>query len=99
MKRSARFVALLLACLACILPSAAQDLSVGERIAATLEPSSRHTYTVHAPKDFFVYEVVNQLTVDVVVRILGPERTQVARFDSPARGPESFQFSPTASGT
>lgn len=36
----------------------AQDQRVGATLAATLEPSSRHTYTLQAPKDFNAYGFV-----------------------------------------
>jgi CubicO group peptidase (beta-lactamase class C family) len=47
---------------------------------------------VEAGEDFFVRGVVDQQTVDVVVRILLPDGSLRTQFDMPARGAERFQF-------
>ncbi len=79
--------------------ASAQELRIGEELTGTLSPNSRDTYALVTHAGWYVYGHVNQLTVDVVVRILDPEGKEVSEFDSPARGPEPFQFSPEAEGT
>ncbi|MFT4604410.1 MAG: CubicO group peptidase (beta-lactamase class C family) [Rhodothermales bacterium] len=85
---------------ALLLPLAAhaQTLPVGEAIAGSLESDSRHTYTFDTETDYYVYGQVDQISVDVVVRILAPDGEEVSEFDSPARGPEPFQFFPAKTG-
>jgi CubicO group peptidase (beta-lactamase class C family) len=78
--------------------ASAQDLSIGVTLEGTLNPDSRDVYSLATHAGWYVYGHVNQLTVDVVVRILDPEGEEVAQFDSPARGYEPFHFSPDAEG-
>ena len=80
-------------------PLSAQELQLGVEIPGTLESDSRHTYTFTTGADYWVYGYVNQITVDVVVRILDADGEELAEYDSPARGPEGFQFSPEEAGT
>lgn len=92
-----RFVILALLLVAPL--ASAQELVPGREIAGILTPESKDLYTLATHADWYVYGQVNQLTVDVVVRILDPEGKEVSQFDGPARGPEPFQFSPEAEGT
>lgn len=71
-------------------PAQAQTaLTVGEPISGTLEEGAVHlAYALDVADDSFLYLEVDQLTVDVVVRLLDPEGEQVAEIDGPARGPE-----------
>lgn len=80
------------------LSASAQMLKVGEAIPGSLESDSKHTYTIETEAGYYVLGQVDQITVDVVVRILAPDGDQVSEFDSPARGPEPFQFSPETAG-
>ena len=77
----------------------AQELTIGKELSASLEPDSKHTYTFESGADYYVYGYVDQISVDVVVRVLDAEGTQLAEFDSPARGPEPFQFTPDDDGS
>ena len=77
----------------------AQELRTGHAMEGTLDATSKATYTFTTQKDYYVYGYVDQLTVDVVVRIMDPDGKKVGEYDSPARGPESFQFTPEKSGT
>ncbi len=91
---------LFLAFLLSAMPVAAQQqLTAGKRIDGSLTAESKDTYTFDTKKDNYVFGYVDQLSVDVVVRILGPDGKQMAEYDSPSRGPESFQFSPQSDGT
>lgn len=81
------------------LPASAQVLTPGHRIPGSLSALSKAAYTLDVGKDVYVYGFVDQLSVDVVVRILAPDSTEIASFDSPARGPEPFQFTSKVEGT
>lgn len=90
---------LLVAFLFCSLPAfAQQELTPGKRIPGSLTAESKDTYTFDTKKDYYVLGYVDQISVDVVVKILGPDGKQIAEFDSPARGPETFQFTPKLDG-
>ena len=75
-----------------------REVRRGQSIEATLASDSDHRYTIDLDADTYVYGDVNQLTVDAVVTILGPDETQVAQFDSPNRGPEVFWFDAEEAG-
>jgi CubicO group peptidase (beta-lactamase class C family) len=66
---------------------------VRARVAAGAHPD-----TVELGDDYFLYGEVNQISVDVVVRLLGPDGNQRGRFDGPARGGEKFFRQTTAEG-
>ena len=69
-----------------------REVEPGQSIAESLESDSKHRYSISINENTFVYGVVDQRTVDVVVTILDPVGEQVRVFDSPARGPEKFMF-------
>ncbi|MBO6574380.1 MAG: beta-lactamase family protein [Rhodothermales bacterium] len=92
-----RYLLLLLLLVAA--PVSAQTLTLGEAVPGSLTAESKDTYTFETSEDYYVYGYVDQISVDVVVRILDPEGEEVGEYDSPARGPEPFQFSPETSGT
>ncbi|MHC5012840.1 MAG: serine hydrolase domain-containing protein, partial [Planctomycetota bacterium] len=56
----------------------------------TLAEGDTARYTVELGDEYFLYGEVNQISVDVVVRLLGPDGNQRGRFDGPARGGERF---------
>ncbi len=76
------------------LNSSAQDraLTRASSYADSLSAESKHTYSLSVGQNRYVYGFVDQISVDVVVRILGSDGDLLYTFDSPARGPESFQF-------
>lgn len=76
-----------------------RQLVVGEAIADSLNTGDVHSYTVEAGADHFVYGAVNQVTVDVVVAVHGPDGGLIGTFDRPARGAEPFQFETEDAGT
>jgi CubicO group peptidase (beta-lactamase class C family) len=91
--------ALVAATLLLALPASAQQhLRPGDHAEGSLTAASKDIYTFDAETDFYLYGYVDQLTVDVVVTIVDPTGQHVNEFDSPARGPEPFQFSPEVSG-
>lgn len=76
-----------------------QHLDVGKTLNGTLTADSKHTYTFEAKENYIVFGYVDQLTVDVVVKVMDPDGEKVLENDGPARGPEPFQISPKNSGT
>jgi len=69
-----------------------QSIRRGQRIPGTLVSDSHHQYALDLRENTFVFGEVNQIDVDVVVRVTGPDGEEIREFDSPARGPEYFQF-------
>ena len=73
----------------------AQDLPLletGTAVEGDLVTGDADTYAIELAADRFVYGVADQQTVDVVVKIFGPDGTLLDTFDGPARGPETFTF-------
>jgi CubicO group peptidase (beta-lactamase class C family) len=77
---------------------APRPLQRGTAIAATLNAGDTARFTIDAPEKSFVWGVVDQRSVDVVVRVLGPDGTPVVRVDGPDRGPERFRFETRTTG-
>ena len=76
----------------------ATPLSIGSPVAGSLQAGDTVTYTVTAGDDYLVRGAVDQLSVDVIVRILHPTGRVVSHIDGPAEGPEHFQFETDAEG-
>jgi CubicO group peptidase (beta-lactamase class C family) len=74
------------------------ELTEGRTVRGTLAEGDTARYTVELGDDYFLYGEVNQISVDVVVRLLGPDGNQRGRFDGPARGGERFFRQTTAAG-
>ncbi len=68
------------------------DLTLGQEIKKTLALHQADTFRLNLPANSFISGHAHQISVDVVVTILGPDKKELAGFDSPARGPENFQF-------
>ena len=73
-------------------------LHVGERVTASLAPGETHRYVVELDSGRFVLGQANQLGVDVVVAVHGPDDAVIGEFDTPARGPERFSFTTEVAG-
>ena len=81
------------------LPVNAQThIEPGDRISSSLTAESKDIYTVDIEVNFYFYGYADQISVDVVVTVIDPDGEEVQEFDSPARGPEPFQFSTEMSG-
>jgi CubicO group peptidase (beta-lactamase class C family) len=86
------------------LPAFAQDapaptlVQLGETYADSLGSDDRHAFALELEAGYFVLGSVNQITVDVVVRILDPAGEEVRELDGPARGKELFQFTTKTAG-
>jgi CubicO group peptidase (beta-lactamase class C family) len=73
-------------------------ISAGRSLSGSLAPGDTVVYNVTAGDDYLVRGAVDQLSVDVVVRILSPTGRVVSTIDGPAEGPERFQFETDAEG-
>ena len=73
-------------------PLAAQttELREGRPVRGALAPGDTVRYVVDVGDDWFVLGEVEQISVDAVVRVVGPEGEQVGRFDALGRGGERF---------
>ena len=90
---------------AVILPSAvdlaAQDIELaeGRTEPGTLAEGDTARFTVELGEDYFLFGEVLQVSVDVDVRLLGPDGTQVRRFGGLGRGAERFSSQIEDAGT
>lgn len=76
----------------------AQPLTRNQPLESELRPGEIHPYTLDLEAGTFVFGEADQISIDVVVKVLAPDGTQLAEFDSPARGPEPFSFTAERAG-
>ena len=74
--------------------ASAQDTSLraGRTLQGSLSTGDTIGYSFEAESEYLVRGMVDQLSVDVVIRILDPEGREVTTQDGPGRGPERFQI-------
>jgi CubicO group peptidase (beta-lactamase class C family) len=77
---------------------AAISLALGDSHAKTFSDAGAHTYTLEAEAGQFIYGAADQVSVDVVVTVIGPDGETIKKIDGPGRGPEVFQFETDAPG-
>jgi len=75
-----------------------KSIEVKHELKDSLEPKETHAYTLTLTPDQFIYGEVNQISVDVVVTVKGPDGQNVLTIDGPAVGPEFFQFESKTEG-
>jgi len=68
------------------------DLSVSSPFESKLAKGAADTFRVHLEKGALASGFADQVSVDVVVKVFGPDGQLLGEFDNPARGPEPFQF-------
>jgi CubicO group peptidase (beta-lactamase class C family) len=80
---------------------AAQDqpLRPGDNLRASLESGDTVRYVLATESGYLVRGFVDQISVDVVVRILRPDGRAVRTIDGPAVGAERFQFETDVDGS
>lgn len=67
-------------------------------VERTLSGSERHAYFAPLRANYYVRGSVNQISIDIAVRVFRPDGSQLGSFDQPARGPEPFSFVTDTSG-
>ena len=75
------------------------ELRRGRTLSGTLAAGDTARYTFQADEDDFVLGEVNQISVDVTIRVLDPDGEQRALFGGLGRGPERFSGQTSATGT
>jgi CubicO group peptidase (beta-lactamase class C family) len=65
-------------------------LQRGQSVSGTLAVGDTARYTVEVGDDYYVFGEVNQISVDVAVRVVDSTGSQVARFGGLGRGGERF---------
>ena len=98
-RASSAFATVLLAILTVVGVSAQTELQQGRTVSGSLSTGDTARYTVQADEDDFVLGEVNQVSIDVTVRVLDPDGTQRGRFGGLGRGHQRFSGRTTASGT
>ncbi|MXX33907.1 MAG: serine hydrolase [Gemmatimonadetes bacterium] len=78
--------------------AAQTELRRGRTVPATLSPGDTARYTVDADENHFVLGEVNQISVDVTIRVLDPDGTQIGRFGGLGRGHLRFGGRTTSAG-
>ncbi len=66
------------------------ELREGRKVSGVLATGDTIRYTVEVGENYFLYGEVDQITVDVIVRLLDADGNQVGRYDTPSRGGERF---------
>jgi len=94
-----KLVSLLVLVLATLPSPQEVALSTEATLEGSLATGDTVVYVVEAGSEYFVRGFVDQVSVDVVVRILGPDEETLREIDGPARGPEMFQFETDEAGT
>ena len=74
-------------------------IMVGDTMKGTLLADGEQEFSLILKSDQFVFGEVNQISVDVVVHIIGPDGEELETFDGPGVGPEPFQFDAEEEGT
>ena len=75
------------------------ELLRGRTLTGTLSAGDTARYTLDTDENDFVLGEVNQISVDVTIRVLGPDGAQIGRFEGPGRGPERFGGRISSAGT
>lgn len=74
------------------------EVATGRPVSGTLGKHTADTFRISLGQNALIFGNVDQVTVDVVVKILGTDQSELASFDSPARGPEPFHFESSEAG-
>src|ERR1700730_17569724 len=76
-------------------------LEPGKPVERVLQGGEKHTYKIHADAGLFLHAVVEQLGIDVVLRLYAADGKKIASMNSPNRslGPEQISTIAESSGT
>src|SRR5215813_8112564 len=83
-----------------VFPQEPNELALHTRIANELNSGETHAYRVNVATEQYVYLVVDQQGIDVVVKVFGPAGPKLIEVDSPngTQGPEPVSFIADAAG-
>ena len=84
---------------ACEISAQPTELRTGRTVSGSLAAGDTARYTFEADEGEFILGEVNQISVDVTIRVLDPDGQQRARFGGLGRGPERFSGQTSATGT
>lgn len=76
----------------------ATPLLVAQSINGELGKEDIDNYTFKVDANQFVFGIVNQISVDVVINVFDREGKKIKSFDNPAKGPEPFMFETKTEG-
>ena len=79
--------------------SAQTELRRGRTLSETIAAGDTARYTITADENDFVLGEVNQISVDVTVRVLGPDGTRLGQFGGLGTGVERFSGRTSTDGT
>ncbi|MDE2784589.1 MAG: serine hydrolase [Gemmatimonadota bacterium] len=91
------FIAILIA--GCQAWGQTTELQPGSTVAGALSPGQTIRYTIDADENDFVLGEVDQISVDVDIRILDPDGEQVGQFGGLGQGIERFAGRTSSAGT
>ena len=74
------------------------DLEIGKAKDGFLAKETAESYHLSLDSNSFVYGFVDQLSVDVVVKLYDEDEKVLGNFDGPKRGPEQFSFEISKTG-
>ncbi len=74
------------------------ELAVGQSVAGSLVHDQEDAYTLQLAAEQFVAGWANQVSVDVVVTISGPDGELIEQVDVSGRGADTFQFEAETAG-
>ncbi|MBD3383950.1 serine hydrolase [candidate division KSB1 bacterium] len=69
-----------------------RTLEVGKILRDSLVRSTIHPYLLELDAAWFIYGIVDQISVDVSIKIVNPNGKTIRSFDGPPRGSELFYF-------
>ncbi len=75
------------------------ELREGSAVGGSLAEGDTARYSVVVGEDYYLFGVVDQISADVVIRVLNADGSEVARADGPARGAEKFARELDEAGT
>ena len=99
LRPSPLFAAFALSLAAGHLSAQTTELQRGRTLPGSLTAGDTARYTIQADEDDFVLGEVNQISIDVTIRVLDPDGAQVGRFGGLGRGPERFGGRTSTAGT
>ncbi len=98
--RPASYLLAAFALLVAVTDLAAQtELRRGRTLTGSIAAGDTARYTFEAGENDFVLGEVNQISIDVTIRVLDADGEQRARFGGLGRGPERFSGQPSEAGT